>query len=293
MIIVDYSQTIISNLMAELNGQKDVDLEVDLLRHMVINTLRSHYTKFKGEYGELVIACDSKKYWRKDHFPYYKANRKKLREESGYNWNLIFDTINLLKQELKDFFPYKVLEVQGAEADDIIATLSKWSQTNDLGEGMFQEPKPLLVISGDHDFIQLQKYPNVKQFSPIQKKFVKSDKKPSEVVLEHIIKGDKGDGIPNILTADDAIVNGERQKPITSKKLNEWLSDPISMPRDENFLRNFQRNKLLTDLSQIPQEIENEILNTFVNYPAKDKSMLLDYFIEHKMKNMIELIEEF
>lgn len=293
MIIVDYSQTIISNLMAELNGQKDVDLEVDLLRHMVINTLRSHYTKFKGEYGELVIACDSKKYWRKDHFPYYKANRKKLREESGYNWNLIFDTINLLKQELKDFFPYKVLEVQGAEADDIIATLSKWSQTNDLEGSIVEEPKPLLIVSGDHDFIQLQKYPNVKQFSPIQKKFVKSDKKPTEVVLEHIIKGDKGDGIPNILTADDAIVNGERQKPITSKKLNEWLSDPVSMPRDDNFLRNFQRNKLLTDLSQIPQEIENEILNSFIDYPAKDKSMLLDYFIEHKMKNMIELIEEF
>lgn len=279
--------------MAELNGQKDVDLEVDLLRHMVINTLRSHYTKFKGEYGELVIACDSKKYWRKDHFPYYKANRKKLREESGYNWNLIFDTINLLKQELKDFFPYKVLEVQGAEADDIIATLSKWSQTNDLEGSIVEEPKPLLIVSGDHDFIQLQKYPNVKQFSPIQKKFVKSDKKPTEVVLEHIIKGDKGDGIPNILTADDAIVNGERQKPITSKKLNEWLSDPVSMPRDDNFLRNFQRNKLLTDLSQIPQEIENEILNSFIDYPAKDKSMLLDYFIEHKMKNMIELIEEF
>jgi 5'-3' exonuclease len=279
--------------MAELNGHKDVDIEVDLLRHMVINTIRSHYNKFKGEYGELVIACDSKKYWRKDHFPYYKANRKKLREESGYNWNLIFDTINLLKQELKDVFPYRVLEVTGAEADDIIATLCKWSQTNDLVGNLIEEPQPVLIISGDHDFIQLQKYSNVKQFSPIQKKFVKSDKKSNEVVLEHIIKGDKGDGIPNVLTADDAIVNGDRQKPISSKKLNEWISDPVSMPRDENFLRNFQRNKLLTDLSQIPQEIESQILNTFTGYPTKDKSMLLDYFIEHKMKNMIELIEEF
>lgn len=294
MIIIDYSQTIISNLMAELNGQKDVDLEVDLLRHMVINTIRSHYTKFKEEYGELVIACDSKKYWRKDHFPYYKANRKKLREESGYNWNLIFDTINLLKQELKDFFPYKVIEVTGAEADDIIATLCKWSQENELVQtGLISEPQPMLIISGDHDFIQLQKYSNVKQFSPIQKKFVKSDKTSSEVILEHIIKGDKGDGIPNVLTADDAIVNGERQKPITSKKLTEWISDPISMPRDENFLRNFQRNKLLTDFSQIPLEVENNILNTFNNYPNKDKSLVLNYFIEHKMKNLIELIEEF
>ena len=107
MIIVDYSQTIISNLMAELGGRKDVELEVNLLRHMVINTIRSHYTKFKDEYGEMVIACDSKSYWRKEVFPFYKANRKKIREESGYDWNTIFDTINLLKSELKQFFPYR------------------------------------------------------------------------------------------------------------------------------------------------------------------------------------------
>lgn len=294
LIIVDYSQTIISNLMAELNGQKDVDIEVDLLRHMTINTLRSHYSKFKEKYGEMVIACDSKKYWRKERFPYYKANRKKLRAESGYNWNLIFDTINLLKQELKDYFPYRVIEVSGAEADDIIASLCKWSQTNQLVQNNLSlEPQPVLIISGDHDFIQLQKFHNVKQFSPIQKKFVVSDKKHSEVVLEHIIKGDKGDGIPNILTADDAFVKGERQKPITSKKLNEWILDPISMPRDENFLRNFQRNKLLTDFSEIPEDIENNIINTFIEYPVKDKAIILDYFIKNKMKNMIDYIEDF
>lgn len=294
MIIVDYSQTIISNLMAELNGQKDVDLEVDLLRHMVINTIRSHYTKFKDEYGELVIACDSKKYWRKEYFPYYKANRKKLREESGYNWNLIFDTINLLKQELKDHFPYKVVEILDAEADDIIASLCKWSQDNDLQlRGLIWEPKPVLIISGDHDFLQLQKYENVSQYSPIQKKFVKATKKSSEIVLEHILKGDKGDGIPNVLTSDDSIVNGIRQKPLSSKKLSEWVGDPISMPRDDNFIRNFQRNKTLVDLSQIPSNVENEILNTFTNLELKDKSLLLDYFISHKMKNMIDLLEEF
>jgi len=294
LIIVDYSQTIISNLMAELNGQKDVDLEVDLLRHMVINTIRSHYTKFKDEYGELVIACDSKKYWRKEYFPYYKANRKKLREESGYNWNLIFDTINLLKQELKDHFPYKVVEILDAEADDIIASLCKWSQDNDLQlRGLIWEPKPVLIISGDHDFLQLQKYENVSQYSPIQKKFVKATKKSSEIVLEHILKGDKGDGIPNVLTSDDSIVNGIRQKPLSSKKLSEWVGDPISMPRDDNFIRNFQRNKTLVDLSQIPSNVENEILNTFTNLELKDKSLLLDYFISHKMKNMIDLLEEF
>jgi hypothetical protein len=282
MIIIDYSQTIISNLMAEIGGRKDIDLEVNLLRHMVLNTIRSHHVKFKNDYGELVIACDNKKYWRKEIFPHYKANRKKAREESGYDWNMIFETINVLKAELKAVFPYRVIEVEGAEADDIIATLVKHSNG-----------KPNLIISGDHDFIQLQKYPNVKQFSPIQKKFVTSELSPEKVVLEHIIKGDKGDGIPNVLTEDAAIVNGERQKPVQSKKLKEWLDDPTTMPNDDDFLRRYNRNKLLVDLSKIPDHIEEKILNIFDNYTINDRSMILNYFVEHKMKNMLESIEDF
>ena len=281
MIIVDYSQTIISNLMAELGGRKDVEIEVNLLRHMVINTIRSHHVKFKDEYGELVIACDHKHYWRKDVFPYYKANRKKVREESGYDWNTIFDTINLIKAELKEHFPYRVIEVRGAEADDIIASLCK------------HITEPVMIISGDHDFVQLQKYPNVKQWSPIHKKFIKADKPIKEVVLEHIFKGDKGDGVPNVLTADDAIVNGERQRPVQAKKMAQWMLDPSSMPTDSAFINNYERNQTLVDLSRIPEEIEQAILNTFHLHEIKDRSKILDYFVEHKMKNLIELIEEF
>lgn len=294
MIIVDYSQTIISNLMAEIGGRKDVELEVNLLRHMVINTIRSHYQKFKRDYGDLVIACDNRKYWRKDYFPYYKANRKKAREDSGFDWNLIFDAINLIKNEIKEIFPYKLIEVDGAEADDIIATICKWSQDNYVYEGtLLLQPKPILIVSGDHDFIQLQKFSNVKQYSPIKKKFLKPDTTPENYLLEHIIKGDKGDGIPNILTQDDAIVNGERQRPVSSKKLEQWISDPVSMPNDVVFQRNFDRNKKLIDLTQIPKDIEEDIINTFTNYSLKDKSLILNYFIEHKMKLMIEHIEEF
>jgi len=294
MIIVDYSQTIISNLMAELGGRKDVELEINLLRHMVINTIRSHYTKFKRDYGELILACDHKKYWRKEHFPYYKSNRKKAREESGYDWSTIFDAINLIKTELKEIFPYKVIEVNGAEADDIIATLCKWSQENYVYEGtLLASPKPVLIISGDHDFIQLQKYSNIKQYSPTQKKFIKPEIGSEKYLLEHIIKGDKGDGVPNVLTADDAIINGERQRPVSSKKLEEWINNPASMPTDVIFQRNFDRNKKLIDLTQIPKNIEEDIINSFTNYPTKDKSLILNYFIEHKMKLMIEHVEEF
>lgn len=270
--------------MAELGGRKDVELEINLLRHMVINTIRSHYVKFKEEYGQLVIACDNKKYWRKEIFPYYKANRKKVRDESGYDWNSIFDAINLIKTELKENFPYKVIEVEGAEADDIIATLSKHCFENNEG---------VMIVSGDHDFIQLQKYPNVKQYSPIHKKFVKADKPINHIIMEHIIKGDKGDGVPNVLTDDDAIVNGERQRPVQSKKLAQWIEDPTTMPQDSNFVKNFDRNQTLVDLSRIPESIEKSILEAYHIHYIEDKSKILNYFIQHKMKNLIELIEEF
>lgn len=293
MIILDYSQTIISNLMAELGGRKDIELDVNLLRHMVINTIRSHYNKFKREYGELVIACDNKKYWRKVIFPYYKAHRKKAREESGYDWNVIFDAINSIKKELKDSFPYKVIEVDGAEADDIIATLCKWSQTNNLVQtGLIEEPNKILIISGDHDFFQLQKYKNVQQYSPIKKKFI-VESNPQNMLIEHILKGDKGDGIPNVLSSDDCIVNGDRQKPISSKKIDQWIADPSTMPSDVIFTKNYDRNKSLIDLSMIPENIEIDIINSFTNYNANDKSKILDYLIEHKMKLLMEHIEEF
>lgn len=294
MIIIDYSQTVISNLMAEIGNRKDIDIEVDLIRHMVLNSIRSYKVKFGREYGDIVIACDSKKYWRKEQFKYYKANRKKAREESGYNWPLIFDTINLIKSELTQFFPYKVIEIEGAEADDVIATLAKWSADNDFKEGtLVPEPNPLLIVSGDHDFIQLQQYRHVKQYSPIHKKFIKAESSPSAYILEHIIRGDKGDGVPNVLSSDDSIVNGERQKKIMTTKMEQWIKDPSSMPQDDTFKRNFARNKMLVDLSQIPSNISEEIINTFVNLPNKDKSQLLNYFISNRMKMMMEHIGEF
>ncbi len=186
-----------------------------------------------------------------------------------------------------------VIEIETAEADDIIATLVMWSQENDVGHGLFPAPNPLLILSGDHDFIQLQKYKHVKQFSPITKKFITSDTTPEKYLFEHIIRGDKGDGIPNVLSGDTSIVDNERQKKIMQVKLDQWIADPTSMPQDEGFKRNFDRNKALVDLTKIPDEIKNNIINTFVNTPSRGRELLLDYFIKNKMKLMIEHIEEF
>jgi len=293
MIVVDFNQTAISNLMMEVGGRNDIEIQVPLLRHMILNSIRSYKKKFGAEYGELVIACDNQTYWRREYFPYYKAGRKKAREESGFDWKTIFEALNLIRSELEVFFPYKVINVDGAEADDIIAVLAEWSQSNDTNNILFNEPKPFLIMSGDHDFIQLQKYDNVKQFSPVQKKFVKPEISPEKYIFEHIIRGDKGDGVPNVLSDDDSIVTGTRQKAIRQDKIDIWYKDFEAMPQDANFKKNYERNKMLVSFDSIPQKVKTAIINSYVDKPNKDKSKLLNFFIEHKMKNMLELIEEF
>jgi 5'-3' exonuclease len=293
MILVDFNQTAISNMMMEIGNRKDIEVQVPLLRHMILNSIRSYKQRFGKEFGEIVIACDNQSYWRREYFKYYKAGRKKAREDSGLDWKQIFEALNLIRSEIDVFFPYKVINVEGAEADDVIAVLAKWSQTNDTSSVLFDEPKPFLILSGDHDFIQLQKYENVKQFSSIQKKYVKSDMSPEKYLFDHIIRGDKGDGIPNVLSADDSIVTGTRQKAIRSDKVDIWYKDPDEMPQDLEFKTNYERNRNLVSFDCIPTKISDAIINSFEEQPKKDKSKLLTFFVENKMKNMLELIEEF
>lgn len=299
MIIVDFNQTAISTLMAELAGRTDVEIRKDLIRHMIVNAIRSYRVKFGEKYGELVIACDNRKYWRKDKFPYYKASRKKARADSGFDWKLIFDTLAEIRAELHQFFPYQVIDVEGAEADDVIATLVNWSQSNNLRQdGMFGElePEPVLVLSGDHDFVQLQRHKNVSQYSPIHKKWIKPEGSINAYLMEHIIKGDKGDGIPNILSPDDCFVTESRQKPVSSKKLAEWIEltpDEFEAQVDVNTARNFNRNRYLIDFDCIPDAVRNGIIEAWTTQPRKDRSQLLNYFIENRMKNMLEHIGDF
>jgi 5'-3' exonuclease len=293
MIVIDFNQTAISNLMAEVGGRKDIDIDVPLLRHMILNSIRGYNQKFGAKYGEMVIACDNRNYWRRQEFQYYKAGRKKAREESGLDWKLIFEALTMIREELHTYFPYKVIDIDGAEADDVIAVLAEWSQSNDTETLLFTEPKPFLILSGDHDFIQLQKWKNVHQYSPIQKKFIKPDISPEQYIFEHIIKGDKGDGIPNVLSADDSIVTGTRQKSIMQKKMDIWFKDKDQMPQDIEFAKNYERNKMLVSFDHIPVPVKENIIHSYVGQPNKDKSKLLNFFIQNKMKNMMELIEEF
>jgi hypothetical protein len=279
MILVDLNQVLLAGLMAQIANQKG-KLDEHLIRHMVLNIIRNHVKNFKEEYGEVVLCCDNRKYWRKEYFPFYKASRKKNRDKSNLDWHLIFDMLAKFKQELKDNFPYKVLDVEGAEADDIIGTLAPRQSLHEK----------VLILSSDGDFLQLQNYSNVKQYNPSQKKYVIS-KKPILELKEKIIRGDKGDGIPNVLSSSDCFVRDLRQTPITQKVLDKLMSESY-LEQNDTIKANFIRNSTLIDLSFIPTEIREKIINTYEETkPAKGK--LLNYFIEHKLKNLMEVIEEF
>lgn len=281
MILVDLNQVLLAGLMAQIANHKG-KLEESLIRHMVLNIIRTHVKNFKKEYGEIVLCCDNRKYWRKDFFPFYKAGRKKTREKSDLDWHLIFDILAKLKQELKDNFPYKVIDVEGAEADDIIGTLVP----------IYAPSEKILILSSDGDFLQLQMYgSNVKQYNPSQKKYVKSAD-PHLELKEKIIRGDKGDGIPNIFSPADCFVRDLRQKPITQKLIEKYLDVHYGEWEDESARTGFSRNQTLIDLRNIPGDIKQKIINTYEETkPAKGK--LLNYFMEHKLKNLMDVIEEF
>jgi hypothetical protein len=280
MILIDLNQVLLAGLMAQISN-KSVQLEEGLIRHMVLNIIRTHVKNFKGEYGEVILCCDNRKYWRKEYFPYYKASRKKNREKSNLDWHLIFSMLDKFKQELREFFPYKVIDVENAEADDIIGTLAPRQSIHEK----------VLIISSDGDFIQLQKHKNIKQYNPIQKKFIKSSN-PTLELKEKIIKGDKGDGIPNILSPSDCFVRELRQKPITKGVLEKLLTEDHSK-WDENSKIGYSRNQMLIDLNMIPSELKQKIINTYEETKPATKQKMLSYFIEHKLKNLMDVIEEF
>jgi 5'-3' exonuclease len=282
MIIFDYQQIAISNLMEQIGSSKD-SVDENLVRHMILNTIRTYVKKFKNTYGpEVIIACDNKHYWRKEVFPYYKAGRKKARASSGHDWASIFESLNKIREELKENSPYKAIDVEGAEADDVIGTLAQ----------KFSGTQKILILSSDKDFAQLQKFPNVEQYSPIMKKYIK-EPFPTVQLKQLVIRGDKSDGVPNILSPDDVFVSGGRQKPITETKIINWLNqDPKEFCNDEMY-RNYSRNETLIDLTKIPDNIRNNILDKYETVGVKTRQQFMNYMIQNRLKNLLECIDEF
>ena len=281
MILSDYSQIALSNIIVQkLNDE-------NMIRHMILNSIRMYNKRYRDEYGQMVICADGMKNWRREVFPPYKANRKKGREESDQDWSEIFRILHMVKDEIKEYLPYKVLHIEGCEADDIIATLTMQTQEFGLHE-------PVMIVSSDKDFIQLQRYSNVKQFSPIQKKMV-ANENPITYLWNHIFRGDAGDGVPNVLSTDDTFISEAKQTPLRQTKIDDWIHNAERL-RDvmpEEIYRNYQRNKRLIDLTQIPEDIQQNIINNFNEQKPAMKMKVLNYLIKKRCNNLIEVVEEF
>lgn len=280
MIIVDYSGVAIANLFA-----MRISVSEGLVRHCILNSLRLYNAKYRREYGQMVLACDGGGTWRREMFPQYKASRKAARESGDIDWKEFFRILGNVRDEIRENLPFKVVHLQGVEADDIIATLTDSTQE-------FGKHEPVMIISSDKDFVQLHRYKNVRQYSPMAKEFVK-EKDPVRYLQEHVLRGDTGDGVPNVLSPDDVFVSGGRQTPLRAKLMDEWISnwDSLQTKMTTEQYRNFQRNQALIDLTKIPSAKKAEIINTFES--VKPASNTLNYLVEKRCSQLIECAEEF
>lgn len=278
------NQVMVSNLLEQLGNHTNTEIEENLVRHMVLNSIRFNRKKFHSEYGELVICCDHTNVWRKDHFPYYKANRQKARSDSEIDWNAVFICLNKIREEIKEYFPYKVIHVERAEADDCIAVLAKrFSHTEEK----------ILILSGDKDYSQLHNLPNVKQYDPTRKKFIECEDS-NRFLFEHIMKGDSGDGIPNVLTEGDYFISrskGDRQKSITKKMIENYINNVDGM--EEDLKNKYLRNKKVIDLNEIPEYLVDQINDQYDNQRDKSRAELYNYFVKFQLKNLISDIQDF
>jgi len=297
MILVDYSQVALAAILTFQRELKGTESEVkNLIRHVTLATLKSYKKKYGKEYGELVICCDGRKYWRKEFFEFYKGMRKSNRDKSDLDWKLIFDTLSEMREDISQHFPYRVMHIDRAEADDIIAVMTQYLQENLLiQEGLVEEPQKILILSSDKDFKQLQLYPTVKQWSPMQKKYITATKKEIiEHKIEHIVKGDTGDGVPNILSKDDVFMKGERQKPVSAKRLQEFFDNGFTACRNDEERRNWHRNTTLVDFDHIPPDVKESIIVSYISSkPKGDKMSIMNYLMEHRCRLLLDEIEDF
>jgi hypothetical protein len=297
MILVDYSQVALAAILTFQRELKGSEAEVkNLIRHVTLSTLKSYKKKYGKDYGEMVICCDGRKYWRKDFFEFYKGMRKSNRDKSDLDWKLIFDTLSEMRTDLATYFPYRVIHVDRAEADDIIAVMVKYLQENQLiQQGLVEEPQKVLILSSDKDFKQLQLFDNVKQWSPMQKKYITATQREIiEHKIEHIVKGDTGDGVPNILSKDDVFMKGERQKPMSAKRLQEFFENGFIACKNDEERRNWHRNSTLVDFDHIPADVSEDIIKAYINIiPNTDKMKIMNYLMENRCRLLLDEIEDF
>lgn len=286
MILLDFSQIMISNLSIALKGQTDVQLDIDRLRSMVLYSIKHYRQKFKADYGDdFVVCCDSRvKSWRHEVFPYYKIRRARTKDKSSLDWPAIQRLFDQIIMEVKENFPYATVRVDRAEADDIIGVLARKS---------LETGERTIIVSCDRDFYQLLvDNPHVSMYNHIIKREVNRASIPDDFLKDKIIRGDSGDDIPNILTQDDTFAIGKRSKTLYEKKVAELLSTSMNAWTTDERTR-YSRNETLIDLSRTPDDVRDEILASYNDRSVKGRSRIYPYLVKHRLKELLNDIKDF
>lgn len=289
MILLDTNQLFLASYFVHRKLHDQVD--ESMLRHLFLNTIRIYRKQFKDTHGEVILCLESSNCWRKSFFPNYKANRKKT--AGDHDWKTVFGYFEKFIAEIDSVFPWMILRVPHTEADDIIAVICQ----------KFHCDEKIVILSNDKDFMQLQRYPAISQYSPLKKELLQCTE-PKNFLLEHIIKGDTSDGIPNILSDDDTfVIEGKRQKPIGKKKMLQMISDGHL-----SSMNNWERNQTLVDFSCIPDIVRQEIVRSYKNEKSKREnqrqemslvpgnglySKVSHYLMSNNLNNLTDLIGDF
>ena len=286
LMIIDFSQVVISSFCATFNVNEITSAED--VRKLTLNIIKNLTKKWKNKYPTVVIAVDSRNYWRRDIAPYYKGNRKEGREKSKIDFETIYKGMDLTLSGFEEAFPYIIMNILRCEADDVAGVLVK---------NFYNKYENIMLISSDSDWTQLQKYKNVKQWSSIQGGYVHPKHGGAAGTLMYkIIKGDKKDGIANILSLPDSVITKTRQKAISEAKLTKWIQKKTPEEFcDPNMLERFKHNKQLLDLFNIPEKYETAIMQAFLGKKdnSKSRSKIYSYLVKNRLMSLTKDIQDF
>lgn len=261
------------------NPKTRQDFTLSFVRHVVLSSIKNTRNQFvAAPQLETVLCCDAKTNWRKEVYPHYKANRKKIRQSMVFPWTEFSEYYEIVKQELIQVLPYKILQIERCEADDIIAVLT---------HTLTSEGKKCIIFSADSDFAQLHNS-SVIQYSQMKRGWVNWPN-PQAELLRKIISGDTGDGVPNVLSDDDTFVNPDkRQKQMRAENL-KMLVEAVGEGKEDTLpieiQTNIARNRKLIQLNKdsIPEDIWSEIVAKYTEYQVP-RADLYKYLSEHNLK---------
>lgn len=289
VVFFDMSQLMLASIMNTF--QPTDKIEIDMMRHMFLDTVRGNIMRFKKDYPNVVLAVDATKngYWRRDIAWYYKRNRSKARLESEWDWDTIFGMVNQIIEEFSLHLPRKVISIDKVEADDIIAVLTKELAT---------AGHPVMIVSSDGDYTQLHVHKGVKQWSPMQKKLVKPKHgSPYADLMVKLVKGDKKDCVSPIKCRSSYYadrIEGERAPSVKTTWLKELTDaeDPRTLLDDE-LTKRFDENVKLIDFNAIPQEIVDSIKDQYYNKQVGTRNGFYSYLVRSKCAKLISKITDF